>query len=310
MKNETAGDPISGLKWTKKTTQKIANELNCIGIKVNRNTVGTLLKEMNYSLRANVKKNSNGEKKLSAKEKKDRDKQFIYINQLRNIFAAEDEAVISVDAKKKEFIGNFKNQGKVWNNTEQRVNDHDFASYAIGKAIPYSIYNINLNRGTVFVGTTYDTPSFAVDCIDKWWLQEGCISHPDSRKFLILADGGGSNSSRSRVWKHDIQEKLCDRHGLSITVCHYPPGASKWNPVEHRLHSEISKNWAGKPLKSYETVLKYIRRTKTSTGLKVNAHFVRKHYKLGQKVTDEQMESISIVRHDTFPNWNYTIKPR
>ena len=310
MENETAGNPMSGLKWTKKTTQKIADELNWIGIKVSRNTVGTLLKEMDYSLRANSKKNSNGEKKLSAKEKKDRDKQFIYINSLRNIFVAGNRAVISVDAKKKELIGNFKNPGKVWGNTEQCVNDHDFASYAIGKAIPYSIYNTNLNRGTVFVGTTYDTPSFAVDCIEKWWLKEGCIFIPTSRKILILADGGGSNSSRSRVWKHDIQEKLCDRHGLFVTVCHYPPGASKWNPVEHRLHSEISKNWAGKPLNSYETVLKYLRTTKTSTGLKVNAQFVRKHYKLGQKVTDEQMSSISIVRHDTFPNWNYTIKPR
>lgn len=310
MKNETAGDPMSELKWTKKTTQKIADELNDIGIKVSKNTVGTLLKDMDYSLRANSKKNSNGEKKLSAKENKDRDKQFIYIDQFRNIFSARDEVVISVDTKKKELIGNFKNQGKVWCNKEERVNDHDFASYAIGKAIPYSIYNMNLNRGTVFVGTTYDTPGFAVDCIEKWWLKEGCIAHPTSQNILILADGGGSNSSRSRVWKNDIQEKLCDRHSLTITVCHYPPGASKWNPVEHRLHSEISKNWSGKPLKSYETVLKFIRRTKTSTGLKVNAHFVRKHYKLGEKVTDEQMDSILIDRHDTFPKWNYTIKPR
>jgi len=310
MQNETAGNPMSGLKWTKKTTQKIADELNWLGIKVSKNTVGMLLKEMKYSLRANSKKNSNGEKKLSAKEKKDRDKQFIYINNLRNAFATRNNAVISVDTKKKELIGNFKNPGKVWGNKEECVNDHDFASYAIGKAIPYSIYNTNLNRGTVFVGTTYDTPNFAVDCIEKWWLKEGYILNPTSKKVLILADGGGSNSSRSRVWKHDIQEKLCDRHGLSITVCHYPPGASKWNPVEHRLHSEISKNWAGKPLNSYETVLKYLRKTKTSTGLKVNAHFVRQHYKLGQKATDEQMASISIARHDTFPNWNYTIRPR
>jgi len=310
MEDETAGNPMSELKWTKKTTQKIAEELNRMGIKVSKNTVGTLLKGMDYSLRANSKKNSNGDKKLSAKEKKDRDKQFIYINHLRNIFYAGGKAVISVDTKKKELIGNFKNPGKVWRNKEQRVNDHDFASYAIGKAIPYSIYNTNLNRGTVFVGTTYDTPSFAVDCIEKWWLKEGKAFNPATQKILILADGGGSNSSRSRVWKHDIQEKLCNRHDLSITVCHYPPGASKWNPVEHRLHSEISKNWTGKPLDSYETVLKYLRKTKTSTGLKVNAHFVRKHYKLGQKATDKQMAAISIVRHETFPNWNYTIIPR
>ena len=257
-----------------------------------------------------MQKNSNGDKKLSAKENKDRDKQFIYIDQLSNVFTTEGEVIISVDTKKKELIGNFKNMGKVWSDIEIRVNDHDFASYAIGKAIPYSIYNMILNRGTVFVGKTYDTPRFAVDCIEKWWQKEGSILHPTSRKLLILADSGGSNSSRSRVWKYDLQEKLCDRHGLITTVCHYPPGASKWNPVEHRLHSQITKNWEGKPLTSYETVLKYIRRTKTTTGLKVNAHFVRKHYKLGEKVTDKQMESLSIVRHNIFPNWNYTISPR
>jgi len=310
MRNERAGDPITGLKWTKKTTQKISDKLKTIGIMVSKNTVGSLLKDMDYSLKVNCKKNSNGDKKPSAQENKNRNTQFLYIDNCRNNFTTEGEVVISVDSKKKELIGNFKNMRKVWCDTEVWVNDHDFPSHAIGKAIPYSIYNMILNRGTVFVGTTYDTPSFAVDCIETWWQKEGRILHPTSRKLLILADGGGSNSSRSRVWKYNLQEKVCDRYGLSTTVCHYPPGTSKWNPVEHRLHSQITKNWEGKPLTSYETVLKFIRKTKTTTGLKVNAHFVRRHYKLGQKITDEQMESISIDRHVTFPNWNYTISPR
>jgi len=227
MENETAGDPMTGLKWTKKTTQKLSDELNLIEIKVCKNTVGTLLKEMKFLLRFNCKKNSNGDKKLTAKENKDRDKQFTYIEELRSIFANENDVIISVDTKKKELIGNFKNNGKVWSDKEIPVNDHDFPSYANGKAIPYSIYNMTLNRGTVFVGTTHDTPRFAVDCIEKWWQKEGRILHPSSRKLLIFADSGGSNSSRSRVWKYDIQAKLCDKHGLITTVCHYPPGASK-----------------------------------------------------------------------------------
>lgn len=198
----------------------------------------------------------------------------------------------------------------MWSDTQQCVNDHDFPSYAVGKGIPYTIYDTLANRGTVFLGTTHDTPDFAVDSIEKWWQKEGSYRYPRAQKLLILADSGGSNSARSRVWKYDIQEKLCDRYGLYITLCHYSPGASKWNPVEHRLLSEITKNWAGKPLTSYETMLKFIRTTKTSTRLKVSAHFVRKHYKPGRKVTDEQMESISIIRHETFPNWNYTITPR
>lgn len=190
------------------------------------------------------------------------------------------------------------------------MNDHDFLCYASGKAIPYSIFDILLNQGTVFVGTTCDTPAFAVDCIEKWLIKHGTQNYQSAQDILLLADGGGSNSSRSRVWEYDIQKKLCDKHGLSVTVCHYPPGASKWNPVEHLLHSEISKNWAGTPLVSYETILKKLRTTKTTTGLKVNAHFVRKHYKLGEKVSDKDMKTISIKRHDTFPKWNYTITPQ
>lgn len=310
MEHETAGDPTTGLKWTKKTTRKIADELALPGIKAGRDTVSGLLKEMNYSLRVSHKKNSNGGKKLTPKEKRDRNEQFVHIGELRRNFSDRGFAVISVDSKKKEPAGNFKNPGVARSDREECVNDHDFPCYAVGKGVPFSIYDIGANRGTVFVGTTRDTPTFAVDCVEKWWETEGCIRYPDTSEILILADSGGSNSSRSGVWKYDIQEKICNRHGLSVTVCHYPPGASKWNPAEHRLHSEISKNWAGKPLTSYETMLKYIRTTKTSAGLKVNAHYVRKHCKLGRKITDRQMNSVSIVRHEIFPKWNYTIKPR
>ena len=309
MEDETAGDPETGLKWTKKTTQKISDELKSIGIEVSKNTVGKLLKEMDFSLRVNCKKNSNGDKKPTAEENKDRDKQFIYIKELREQFCENDDIIISVDTKNKEMIGNFKNEGKVWSNKEIPVNDHDFPSYSKGKAIPYCIYNIRKNSGTVFVGTTHDTPRFAVDCIQKWLEKEGRNLHPISQKMLVLADCGGSNSSRSRVWKYDIQEKVSNKYGLTVTVCHFPPGTSKWNPVEHRLNSQISRNWEGKPLKCIETVLKYIRRTKTITGLKVKAHFVRKHYKLGEKVSDQEMNEISIVGHDVFPKWNYTISP-
>lgn len=207
-------------------------------------------------------------------------------------------------------VGNFKNSGTSWSEEGEAVNDHDFPSYAIGKFIPYSIYDMEANLGSVFVGTTHDTPSFAVDSIASWWEKEGQIRYHYCNNLLILADSGGSNSARSRVWKHDLQEKLCDQYRLTITVCHYPPGTSKWNPVDHRLHSEISKNWAGIPLRTYETVLKLIRTTKTSTGLRVNAYFVRKHYKTGKKVSDSEMKSLSIKNHNIFPEWNYTIQPR
>ncbi len=310
MEYETAGDPVTGLKWTRKTTRKIADELNSAGINISKDTVGSLLKDMNFSLKVNHKKTSGGGRKLSVKEKRDRDNQFNYINKLRKSFTDKGFGVISGDAKKKEQIGNFKNSGTAWKDKEECVNDHDFASYAVGKAVLYSIYDTITNRGTVFVGTTHDTPAFAVDCIEKWFRTEGRLSYPGKPEILILVDCGGSNSARSRVWKYDIQNKLCDRYGLTVTVCHYPPGASKWNPADHRLHSEISKNWAGEPLRSYEKVLKFIRTTKTETGLKVSSHYVRKHYETGRKISDKDFESISVSRHKIFPDWNYTIYPR
>ena len=306
MKYETAGHPISGLKWTRKTTEKISSELESIGIIVSANTVCRLLKQMGFSLKVNCKKIESGIS--NPPDPKKRDQQFGYIADLREKFTKRQLPVISVDTKKKELIGNFKNWGDSWQESPIEVKDHDFPSDAKGKAIPYGIYDTQKNIGTVFLGVTRDTPSFAVDSIETWWKTEGKDNYPDVKELLILADSGGSNSCRSRVWKYKIQKNICNRYGLSIRVSHYPPGSSKWNPIEHRLFSEVSKNWAGRPLDSYETVLKYIRTTKTSTGLKVKAHFVRKNYKTGEKVSNKQMDQIAI-KNGLLPEWNYILHP-
>ena len=210
--------------------------------------------------------------------------------------------VISVDTKKKELVGAFRNPGAKWGRSPERVKDHDFRSEAEGLAIPYGIYDPRANAGTVFVGQTADTPAFAVDCIEKWWRTEGCKHYPEAKALQILADGGGSNSSTARAWKYNLQHRLCNRHGLRVTVAHYPPATSKWNPIEHRLFCEVSKNWAGRPLDSYETILKYLRTTRTATGLRVRAHLARKTYKTGIKVTDAQMGSYASHRTAPCPN--------
>ncbi len=237
MKFETAGDPITGLKWTRRTTEKIANELKSIDIQVCSNTVGRLLKNMGFSLRVNHKKIASGGKKVTAEDQRNRDNQFRYIGDLRENFAKRSLPIISVDSKKREKIGNFKNQGATYRRKPKMVNDHDFPSSAVGNGLPFGIYDTIGNLGSVYLGTTRDTPAFAVDSIAKWWKEEGMKRYPDARELYILADSGGSNSARSRVWKYSLQTKMCDQYGLSITVSHYPPGASKWNPIEHRLFS-------------------------------------------------------------------------
>jgi hypothetical protein len=305
MKHETAGDPMTTLKWTRKTTAKIANELQAVGIGVSPNTVGRLLRQMGYSLRVNHKKLA----RTTKTRPQDRDAQFARIAELREDFAARGLPIISVDTKKKELVGPFKNAGVAWNRQPVLVNDHDFPSDAIGKAVPYGIYDVLANRGAVFVGTSYDTAEFAVDAIEAWWSGEGCSRYEGASELAILADGGGSNSSQSRAWKHHLYERLAQRHGLNVTVAHYPPGASKWNPIEHRLFSEISKNWAGRPLDSYDTVLRYISSTQTATGLKVRAQLVDRAYEKGVKITDEQMKTVNISRSPLLPAWNYAISP-
>lgn len=306
MKHETAGDPMTGLRWTRKTTEKIASELGSLDIHVSANTVGRLLKQMDFSLRVNHKKLSTGSKS----DQNERNEQFVYISKLKEKFSRANHPVVSVDTKKKEMVGNFKNPGTAWNKEPVLVKDHDFRSEALGMAVPYSIYDVSYNRGSVFVGTSSDTAEFAVDALEKWWRSDGLRLYPNTDRLLILADGGGSNGFRNRAWKANLQEKLCDRHNISVTVCHYPTAASKWNPVEHRLLSEISKNWAGRPLDSYQTILKYIRTTKTSTGLKVKAQLVTKTYKTGIKISDEEMSTLSLHPHKIQPNRNYTLRPR
>ena len=305
MKLETAGDPMTGLKWTHKTTAKVAGELQAFGLDVSPRTVAKLLEQMGYSLRVNHKKLA----RVSKSSPEERDAQFAHIKELRERCAANHVPIISVDTKKKELVGCFKNPGAAWSQKPIEVKDHDFPSDAIGKAIPYGIYDLLANRGTVFVGTSRDTPQFATDSVEAWWLSEARDRYADADELVILADGGGSNASQSRVWKHGLHEQLCVRHGLTVTVAHYPPGTSKWNPIEHRLFSEISKNWAGRPLENYETVLNCIRSTTTSTGLQVSAHLVDKQYEKGIEISDAQMNALPITRHEVLPRWNYTIQP-
>jgi len=262
---------------------------------------------MGFSLKVNCKTIESGLRNPPDPIK--RDQQFEFIGHLREQFARQRLPVISVDTKKKELIGNFKNNGQAWQQKATEVYDHDFPTYGVGKAVPYGIYDTQKNTGTVFVGHSSDTPSFAVECIEKWWKTYGKKNYPKSNSLLILADAGGSNSYRSRVWKYKLQKQLCDYHGLSVNICHYPPGSSKWNPIEHRLFSEISKNWAGRPLETFETVLKYLRTTKTSTGLNVKAHYVGKKYKKGERISDKQMKELQLVKHETLSDWSYKLTP-
>lgn len=302
MEYETAGDPMTGLKWTRRTTRKLAAELGSLAIAVSANTVARLLKKMDYRLRVN-------RKEIAQAQSGDRNAQFLYLNSVREQFAREGQPAISVDSKKKELVGRFKNAGTVWSRSTIRVNDHDFRSQAEGMAVPYGIYDTRANRGMLFVGTSHDTPAFAVESIRQWWETEGCQRYPQADRLLILADAGGSNSPRARAWKEKIQSQLCDRFGLSVTVCHYPTGASKWNPVEHRLFSEVSKNWAGRPLESYETVLNYIGSTRTASGLRVEAFLDTREYPKGETVSDRRMAQLNLTRHETLPKWNYTLAP-
>ena len=303
MKHDVAGDPITGVKWTRRTTRKIAQELRAAGIHVSSQTVARILKDLDYSLRVNHKKVSRG-------SGPDRNEQFEYISGQRTSFRERDLPIVSIDSKKKELVGNFKNQGTAWKRTPELVSDHDFRSDAEGMATPYGIYDVRANRGAVFVGTSFDTPDFAAENLARWWKAEGRKRYPGATELLVLADGGGSNGPRNRAFKHGLQTRLCDPHGISVTLCHYPAGASKWNPIEHRLFSEISKNWSGCPLRSYETIVKYIRTTRTETGLRVTARLIDKEYPKGVRISDALMATLDITPHDTQPLRNYTIRPR
>lgn len=304
MGETTAGDPMSLLKWTNKSTYQIKDQIQESGCSICENTVGHLLKEMGYSLQANVKVKEGG-------NHKDRDRQFRHINDTAKKFIKRGDPVISVDAKKKERIGDFKNHGKRWlpKGSPHEVNVYDFPSLSKGTAIPYGAYDIQKNNGVVNVGITHDTAEFAVESIKRWWMQLGCHQYPNAGKMLICADGGGSNGSRNRAWKFYLQH-LSDEISLQITVCHYSPGTSKWNKIEHRMFSFISMNWKGQPLVNFETVVDMISSTTTKSGLKIKALLDTKDYKTGIKISDEQMEMLNLKPHNLHPQWNYTITPR
>ena len=308
LQEDVAGDPISGLRWTRKTTQKIAVGLAGLGIDVSARTVARLLAEMGFSLKSARKTIESGFKPKPGHRER-RDEQFQKIGRVRRGFAQAGLPIISIDCKKKELVGNFKNEGATWCREPRKVNDHDFRSDATGMAVPYGIYDVRHNRGMVIVGTSRETPAFVADAVERWWVLEGCKRYAGADTLLLLADCGGGNSARARVWKRDLQHKLCNRHGLTVTVCHYPPGASKWNPIEHRLFSEVSKNWAGIPLETYETVVNYLSTTTTKHGLKVEAILHPGEYNIGESVTDADMNSLRFRKHKKLPEWNYTIKP-
>lgn len=302
LEEDTAGDPMGRRRlWTGKRLSQLSRELGELSISVCPNTVRRLLNQLDYALHANAKSLSAGCEK--------RDEQFECIARQRKRFSQGGLPIISVDTKKKELVGNFKNPGRVWARGAVPVNDHDFRSLGLGMATPYGIYDLVANQGSVFVGSSHDTPRFAAENVARWWRHFGRHHYGDATQLLILADSGGSNGARVRAWKYELQLQVADRFGLEVTVCHYPAGASKWNPIEHRLFSEISKHWAGQPLDSYDTILRLIEETTTQTGLQVRSYRVDKTYPTKQKVSDQQMNQISLFKHSVLPEWNYTIRP-
>jgi transposase len=301
---ETRGNPMSKLRWTSKSSTKLAAELVDQGFEVSSRSVLRLLHRLGYSLQANAKV-------TEGKQHPDRDAQFHYLNDMATSFIDDDQPVISVDTKKKELIGDYANGGAEWSPEGQpeRVQVHDFADRALGdhaKAIPYGIYDVANNEGWVNVGDTADTSEFAVESIRRWWHQMGRDRFPDADRLLITADAGGSNGYRLRAWKVELA-KLAEETGLRITVCHYPPGTSKWNRIEHRMFSFITMNWRGKPLTSLRTVIELISATATTTGLTIKADYDLNWYPKGVKVTDGQLAAVPLAPHDFQGVWNYTI---
>lgn len=297
------GDPMSAIRWTCKSTSVLSNELERRGHKASARLVASLLRKMKYSLQSN-------QKTLAGKQHPDRNAQFEYINAQAMKQMRAHNPVISVDTKKKELVGNFKNSGTKWykEGRAPKVNDHDFPEPEIPRAHPYGIYDLAKNMGWVNVGTTHDTASFAVASIRGWWKSCGRKLYPKSKRLFITADAGGSNGSRLRLWKWELQ-RLADETGMPIRVSHFPPGTSKWNKIEHRLFSFISQNWKGEPLINYETIIQLIAGTKTSTGLRVTCKLDKRSYKPGKVVTDEQFKSIFLKKNKFHGEWNYEILP-
>lgn len=301
----TRGDPMSPLRWTSKSTRVLSEELFVsLGVYVSDKTVAKLLRKMGYSLQA-------AQKTVEGKQHIDRNAQFEHINAAAIDCIERGVPFISVDTKKKELVGNFRNAGVEWQpkDVPELVDVHDFPSDAVGKAIPYGVLDVADNSAFVNVGTDHDTPVFATTSIAAWWRRMGKERYPDARELFITADAGGSNAARSRVWKVELQ-RFADEAGLTINVSHFPPGTSKWNKVEHRLFSFITMNWRGRPLRTYETVVNLISNTTNRAGLVVRAAIDRRRYPIGKKVTEKQMRELNIERHAFRGEWNYTLRPR
>ncbi len=300
----TRGDPESPLRWTCKSVRKLAQELNRQGHQVSHQLVSELLHERGYSLQANRKTREGG-------EHADRNAQFEHVNAQAQTFLAAGEPVVSVDAKKKELVGDFKNPGREWGpqGEPEEVRVYDFPISGLGRATPYGVYDLRQNAGWVNVGIDHDTAAFAVESLRRWWNAVGQSQYPGAKRLLISADGGGSNGSRVRLWKWELQQ-MADETGLAITVCHLPPGTSKWNKIEHRLFAWISQNWRGKPSKGYAVILKLIAATTTEAGLTVQCQLDTNRYPAGRKVSDEEMATLSILPDTFHGEWNYIIQPR
>ncbi|GAA3464265.1 transposase [Saccharothrix longispora] len=300
---DVRGDPMSPLRWTTKSTRKLAAELTARGHRISADTVADLLREEGFSLQSNAKT-------LEGKQNPDRDAQFRYLNEQVKNHQAAGQPVVSVDTKKKELVGQYENAGREWRpgGDPVKVDTHDFPDTTLGKAVPYGIYDLAANTGWVNVGTDHDTAAFAVESIRRWWKTAGRNIYPQAGRLLITADAGGSNSYRTRAWKAELAA-LAVETGLTITVCHFPPGTSKWNTIEHRLLSHITMNWRGRPLTSHEVIVNTIAATTTRTGLTVHAELDTGTYDTGVRVSDGQMDALPLDRHEWHGDWNYTLRP-
>jgi len=301
LRDAVAGDPLTGLKWTHKSTRRLSAALLRRGFRASPNTIARLLRDRSFSLRV-------CRKQLAEMGHQDRDRQIRYLVRLRRLYSARGWPVISVDTKKKEWIGPFKNPGRSWRRQPHAVLVHDFPEWSQGPAIPYGIYDLAHHDGLVVVGTSHDTPSFAVHAIHRWWRLVGQRRYPAASRLLIEADGGGSNDCRKWEWKVALQG-LADQFGLVIVVTHFPTGASKWNPIDHRMFSLISANWSGEPLTSYEVVLKRIRATRSNTGFHCRACLDTAPYEPCHRVAPEAKANVRLQRRKFLPKWNYVIRP-
>ncbi len=303
VETEIAGDPVTGQLWVQRSVRALENDLARRGLYLPKSVVQRVLNAAGIHPKSNVKR-------VTPKPHPDRDAQFRHLVEVRRAFAERGDPVLSIDTKKKELIGLFAHRGTTWRRRAHEVYSHDFPTHALARLVPYGLYDVARNEGFVFIGLSFDTADFAVDALVWWWRKFGRLHYPDRAQVLLLADGGGSNGYRSNRWKFRLQRDLCEGLGLTVTVGHYPPGASKWNPVEHRLFSQISATWRGLPLTSVDLAVAAVRATTTKTGLKVRVKLTKKTYPKGQGVKAWQWEMVQLQAHEVCPKWNYTLMPR